>query len=230
MSQHSQKIKRNEHSSLTRHSFLLVQWFLTRSINVSWKLVRNSHSQASEAACQHHSDKSPQEKCSASQEKPSAHQDAFLEPGSCHRALEQSCSHESWSSWTSGQPYTQACRVREHPEREGNGDQGLYWIQPRLDPGSWLELSPEEALRKMWGSYFKAQELWSLWGPKRGAVEGMGSLTCQGLRTIMLLASVCTACPNCQLELATTAPGPVFGASTGPSIASFMWEDLRKIC
>ena len=171
MSQSSQKIKRNEHSSLTTHSFLLVWWFLTRSINIIWKLVRNSLSQASEPACQHHSDKSPQEKCSASQEKPSAHQDAFLEPGPCHRTLKQSCSYESWSSWTSGQPYTQDCRVRAHPEGERNGDQGLHWIQPGLSTPAQMALRAL-ARTKPWRSTQKnVRKIFQ----STGALESMGA-------------------------------------------------------
>ena len=169
MSHSSQKIKRNEHSSLTTHSFLLVQWFLTGSINIIWKLVRNSHSQASEPACQHHSDKSPQEKCSASQEKPSAHQDAFLEPGPCHRALEQSCSHESW--WTSGQPYTQAYRVRAYPEGERNGDQGLYWIQPRPEHPCSMALRVLARTEPWRGTQKNVRKIFQ----STGALESMGA-------------------------------------------------------
>lgn len=171
MSQSSQKIKRNEHSSLTTHSFLLVQWFLTGSINIIWKLVRNSHSQASEPACQHHSDKSPQEKCSASQEKPSSHQDAFLEPGPCCRALEQSCSHESWSSWTSGQPYTQDYRVRAHPEGERNGDQGLYWIQPRPEHPCSMALRALARTEPWRGTQKSVRKIFQ----STGALESMGA-------------------------------------------------------
>ena len=171
MSQSSQKIKRNEHSSLTTHSFLLVRWFLTRSINIIWKLVRNSLSQASEPACQHHSDKSPQEKCSASQEKPSAHWDAFPEPGPCHGTLEQPCSYESWSSWTSGQPYTQDCRVRARPEGERNGDQGLHWIQPGLSTPAQMALRALARTKPWRGTQKNVRKIFQ----STGALESMGA-------------------------------------------------------
>ena len=171
MSQSSQKIKRNEHSSLTTHSFLLVRWFLTRSINIIWKLVRNSLSQASEPACQHHSDKSSQEKCSASQEKPSAHWDAFPEPGPCHGTLEQPCSYESWSSWTSGQPYTQDCRVRARPEGERNGDQGLHWIQPGLSTPAQMALRALARTKPWRGTQKNVRKIFQ----STGALESMGA-------------------------------------------------------